>query len=85
MFFFREKRLKDPGSCVTLLLSLMGRGSPPEVRALQPITVFAVLLVIGVSGALYIGISSLNGLAGLVCGAAARRGLQFKKKRGTQL
>lgn len=30
-----------------------------------------VLLVIGVSGALYIGISSLNGLAGLVCGVAA--------------
>ena len=43
-----------------------------------------VLLVTGVFGALYIGISSLNGLAGLVCGAAARRGLQFKKKRGTQ-
>ena len=66
------------------------------MRALQLITVFAVLLVTGVSGALYIGISSLNGLAGLVCGAAARRGqgrpscrgrrgLQFKKKRGTQL
>ena len=55
------------------------------MRALQLITVFAVLLVIGASGALYIGISSLNGLAGLVCGAAARRGLQFKKKRGTQL
>ena len=54
------------------------------MRALQLITVFAVLLVTGVSGALYIGISSLNGLAGLVCGAAARRGLQFKKKRGTQ-
>ena len=84
MFFFHEKRLKDPGSCATLLLSVMG-GSPPEVRALQLITVFAVLLVTGVSGALYIGISSLNGLAGLVCGAAARRGLQFKKKRGTQL
>ena len=41
------------------------------MRALQLITVFAVLLVTGVSGALYIGISSLNGLAGLVCGAAA--------------
>ena len=27
MFFFREKRLKDPGSCVTLLLSMMGRVS----------------------------------------------------------